>query len=56
MCMKRLMMDKKYCGQSKSNDTYFADIWFSSVKMEEEVMATGVDYCGLVKTIHEGFV
>ena len=29
VCMKRLIMAKKGCGQLTSNDTYFSDIWFS---------------------------
>ena len=54
-CMKRLMMVTKGCGQLTSNDTYFANSWFSGVKMAEEAMAEGVDYCGPVKTSHKGF-
>ena len=54
-CMKSLMMDKKGCGQLKSNDTYLVDIWFSGVKTAEEAMAFGVYYCGPVKTSHKGF-
>ena len=46
VCMKRLAIDTKGCGQLTSNDTYFADIWFSSVKTAEEMAATGVNYCG----------
>ena len=38
-----------------SNDTYFADSWFSSVKTAEDMAAAGVDYCGPVKTSHKGF-
>ena len=55
MCMKGLAMATKGCGQLTSNNTYFADSWFGSVKNDEEAMAAGVDYCGLVKTIHKGF-
>ena len=54
--MKILEMTTKGFVQLKSNDTYFADIWFCSVNTSEEVMAAGVDYCGPVKTIHKGFV
>ena len=54
-CMKILLIATKGCGQLTSNDTYFADSWFSSVKTAEEVMAAGVDYCGLVKMSHKGF-
>ena len=32
VCMKRLDIDTKGCGQLISNETYFCDIWFSSVK------------------------
>ena len=39
----------------KSNATYFNDIWFSGVKRAEELMPEGLDYCGPVKTSHEGF-
>ena len=48
--MKRLSIATKGCGQMASNYTYFADSWFSSVKTDEEAMATGVDSCGPVKT------
>ena len=41
--MKRLMMATKGCGHMTSNDTYFSYRWFSSIKMAEEAMATGVD-------------
>ena len=55
MCMKRLAIATKGCVQLTSNDTYFPDIWFSSIKNAEEMADAGVDYCGLVKTIHKGF-
>ena len=55
MCVKRLAISNKGCVQLTSNDTYFVGIYFSSVKNAEEVMAAGVDYCGLVKTSHKGF-
>ena len=42
--IKRLPMAKKGCGQLNSDDTYFADIWFSGVETAEEAMAEGVDY------------
>ena len=54
-CMKRLAISTKRCGQLTSNDTYFVDSWFSSVKTAEEVAAAGVNYCGPVKTSHKGF-
>ena len=38
-----------------SNDTYFTNTWFSRVKMADEVMAEGVDYCGPVNKIHKMF-
>ena len=53
--MKRLYTATKGCGQLTSNDTYFADSWFSSVKTAEEMAAAGVNYCGPVKTSHKGF-
>ena len=43
-------MTTKGCGQQTSNDTYFADSWFSGVKTDEEVMAEGVYYYGAEKT------
>ena len=54
-CMKRLVIATKGCGQLTSNNTYFADSWFSSVKNAEEMADAGVYYCGPVKTIHKGF-
>ena len=54
-CMKRLSIATKGCGQLTSNDTYFAYIWFSSVKTDEEMAAAVVNYCGPVKTSHKGF-
>ena len=54
-CMRRLAIATKGCGQLKSNDTYFADGWFSSVKMAEDAMAAGVDYCGPVNTSYKDF-
>ena len=53
-CTKRLAMANKGCGQLTSNETYFADIWFSGVKMAEEAMHFGVDYCKPVKMSHKG--
>ena len=54
-CLKRLLIATKGCGQLISNETYFADIWFSYVKKDEEAMAAGVDFCGPTKTNHKGF-
>ena len=54
-CMKRLDIATKGCGQLTSNDNYFSDSWFSSVKMAEEAISERVDYCGPVKTSHKGF-
>ena len=54
-CMKRLAIDTKGCGQLTSNNTYFSDSWFSSVKTAEEMAAAGVNYCRKVKTSHKGF-
>ena len=53
--MKRLDMDTKGCGHSTSNDTYFADSWFSGVKTFEEPIAVGVDYYGPENTSHKEF-
>ena len=55
MCMQILLIATKGCGQLKSNDTYFSDIWFSSIKTSDEAMAAGVDYFGPVNTSHKGF-
>ena len=55
MCMKRLAISTKGCGQLISNDTYFAGRWFSSIKNSKEMEAAGVDYCGPVKLRHKGF-
>ena len=52
---KRVEMATKGCGQLTSNYTYFADSWLSSVKTAEQAMATGVEYCGMLKTIDKGF-
>ena len=54
-CMKRPDINTKGCGQLTSNDTHFADIWFSSVKNAEDMAAAGVDYDRPAKTIHKGF-
>ena len=35
LCMKRLAIANKGCVQMTSNDTYFSDGWFSSVKTAE---------------------
>ena len=55
VCIKRLAIANKDCGQMTSNDTYFAGSWLSSVKTSEKMAAAGADYCGLVKTSHKGF-
>ena len=54
-CMQRLDIATKGCDQMTSNDTYFANIWFSPVKIAEYMAADGVDYCGPTKTSHKGF-
>ena len=54
--MKRLSIATKGCVQLASNDTYVYEIWFSSIKMAEEMVVAGVDCCGPVKTIHKGFL
>ena len=53
--MKILPIATKGFGQMTSNDTYFDDIWFTSIKTSEEMKAAGVDYCRLAKTSHKGF-
>ena len=55
-CIKRLSIATNCCGQLTSNDTYFADSWFSSIKNAEDIVAAGVDYCRPVKTIRNGFL
>ena len=45
-CMKILMIDTKGRGRLISKVTYFSDNWFSRVKIAEEAMAEGVNYCG----------
>ena len=54
-CMKGQAIATKGCGQLTSNDTYFSDSCFSSVKTSEEMAAAGVNYCEPVKTSHKGF-
>ena len=56
VCMKRLTMATKVCGQLTSKGKYFYDSWFSSVKRAEEAMSSVVNYCGTAKTNHKGFV
>ena len=53
--MKILPIVNKGFGQMTSNNTYFDDIWFTSVKTSEEMEAAGVNYCRLVKKSHKGF-
>ena len=53
--MKRLDIATEGYGQLTSNNTYFADGYFSSVKTPEDMVAEGVDYCGPAKTTHKGF-
>ena len=36
-------------------NSYFGDIWFSSIKIAEEMSSAGVNYCGPVKASHKGF-
>ena len=54
-CMKSLAIATKGCGQLTSNDTYFANNWFSYVKTAEEMASVGVNYCRTLKMIHKGF-
>ena len=53
--MKRIMKGTNGCGQMLSNETYFDEIWFSGVKTADMEINKGVDYYGLVKTIHKVF-
>ena len=53
--MKRLAIDTEGCGKLTSNETYFSDSWFSSIKTAEEMAVEGVDYCGPSKISHNGF-
>ena len=53
--MKRPAIDTKECVQMTSNDTYFADNWFSYVKTAEEAIAAGVNYCGPAKMSDKDF-
>ena len=43
-CMKRLAIATKGCGQLTSNNTCFSDSCFISVKIAEEMAASGVNY------------
>ena len=54
-CTNRLTMYTKECGQMISNDISFYESQFSRAKIAEKEMAEGVDFLGLVKTIHKGF-
>ena len=54
-CMKRLAIATKGCCQLTSNDTYFVDSWFSSVKTAEDMAASGVNYYRPVKTSNKVF-
>ena len=42
--MKIIIMAIKGCGQLKSRNTYFYDIWFSGVKTSDEAIAEEVDF------------
>ena len=54
-CINGLDIATKGCGQLTSNITYFSDIWFSSVKTVEDMVAAGVNYCGPTKRSHKDF-
>ena len=43
------------CGKMTSNDTYFADSWFSGVNKSKGEISEGLDYCGPVKNSLKGF-
>ena len=53
--MKRLVVANKGCGQLKSNETYFDDSCFSSIKNAKEIADAGVNYFGPVKMNHKFF-
>ena len=55
VCMKILAINTKGFGRLTLNDTYFADIWFSSVKAAGQLMAAGFNYYWPVKTSHKFF-
>ena len=54
-CMKIIDITTKGWVQLASNETYFDDSWFVSVKTAEDMAATEVDYCWTVKTVHKSF-
>ena len=54
-CRLIIMKATKGCGKISLNDTLFSDSWFSGVKTEEEVNTEGINFCGTLKTSHEGF-
>ena len=53
--MKRIIKATKGCDKLPSNDTFFADSWFSGVNTVEGASEEAVDYCGPDKTSHKGF-
>ena len=53
--MNRLTMATKGCVQLTSNYIYFSYSCFSVVKTAADLMAEGVNYCGLVNMSHKGF-
>ena len=44
----------KGCGKMLSNETYFAEIWFSGVKTTDEAISEGGGYCEPVQMINKG--
>ena len=44
LCMSILMVGKKVCVQLTQNGTYFADSWFSGLKIDEVTISERVHY------------
>ena len=53
--MTKLAITTKGFGQLTSDNTYFADSWFSFVKYAEEIADSGVDYFGPAEKSHKVF-
>ena len=50
------MNDNRRFGQLSPNKTFFYYIWFRGVKLEEEKITQGLDYCGPAKKKHKVFL
>ena len=55
VCMKIITKATNVFGQLFPNIKSFTYIWFSGVKIVEEAISEGVDYCGTIKTSHKVF-